>query len=68
MPYPAMKFLEPNAHQVCATETRFRYWEPKPRSNFCIGIMANIFSEPETFFKLQIFLIFSHFLGGYKFL
>ena len=44
------------------TETRFWYWEPKPRSNFGIGIGAKtFFSETETFF-FNFFQIFSCFL------
>ena len=45
----------------CATETRFRYREPKPRSSFSIRA-ETFFSETKTSF----FLIFkfSCFLGG----
>ena len=44
----------------CATETRFRYREPKPRSSFSIR-GETLFSETKTsFFNFQIFLL----LGG----
>ena len=52
--------------QQGATQTRFRYRELKPRSNFGIGMGAIIFSETETFF-FKIFHI-SHFLQEQKFL
>ena len=35
----------------CGTEARFWYWEPKPRSNFGIGIRAEKkIPKPEQFF------------------
>ena len=49
-----------------ATATRFWYREPKPRSNFAIGIGARFFfSETEFFFHFFFFFQasnFSHFL------
>ena len=55
--------------RMCTTETKFCYREPKPRSNFGIGA-ETFLSETETFLiqKIQIFVMFSHFLGRYRFL
>ena len=58
--------------QYCASETRFRYREPKPRSNFGIGIGAEIFfsrTKHFPFFKIfKIFLCFPVFSGGISFI
>ena len=43
---------------------------PKPKSNFSIGIVAEIyFSETDFFFqRINFFFHVFHFLGGFKFL
>ena len=56
----------------CATETSFKYWEPKPRSNFGIGIRAETFFSKLKLFFLNFFKL-SHFflcllVACYKFL
>ena len=46
--HPITKILS----NLCGTKAKFPYWEPKPRSTFCIGIGA------ETFFRNYIFPLF----------
>ena len=49
----------------CATETRFRYREPNPRSSFSISIRAEtFFSETKTFFLIFKFSHVFLLLGG----
>ena len=64
--------LQCQLNDYCTTETRFQYREPKPKSNFRIGIRAEVFfPKPKPFFSkniCQCFSCFPHFLGDVRFI